>query len=117
MNHIHPKLPGPSVKISVIPSQFHKPVSVIGFLDTGAQRSMLNPRILPLDYWENHTEYFRAANGKVFETSLITKKTHWYPDCIIWQKIVGSDLPDKDLLIRFDILQLVKKPLHYAHKH
>ncbi|KAH9686166.1 hypothetical protein KPL70_014265 [Citrus sinensis] len=74
INHIRPTLPGPSVKISVIPSKFHKPVSVIGFLDTGAQRNMLNPKILPLDYWEHHTEYFRAANGKIFETSLITKK-------------------------------------------
>ncbi|KAH9801792.1 hypothetical protein KPL71_001158 [Citrus sinensis] len=74
INHIRPTLPGPSVKISVIPSKFHKLVSVIDFLDTGAQRSMLNPKILPLDYWDNHTEYFRAANGKVFETSLITKK-------------------------------------------
>ncbi|KAH9686193.1 hypothetical protein KPL70_014278 [Citrus sinensis] len=56
INHIRPTLPGPSVKISVIPSKIHKPVSVIGFLDTGAQRN----------------------------------------------------LPDKDLLIGFDILQLVK---------
>ncbi|KAH9698093.1 hypothetical protein KPL71_023880 [Citrus sinensis] len=109
INHIRPTLPGPSVKISVIPSKFHKPVSVISFLDTGAQRSMLNPKILPPDYWDNHTEYFRAANGKVFETSLITKKPigiQFFPNCIIWQKIVGSDLPDKDLLIGFDSLQL-----------
>ncbi|KAH9763354.1 hypothetical protein KPL70_001139 [Citrus sinensis] len=74
INHIRPTLPGPSVKISVIPSKFHKLVSVIDFLDTSAQRSMLNPKILPPNYWDNHTEYFRAANGKVFETSLITKK-------------------------------------------
>ena len=46
INHIRPTLPGPLVKISVIPSKFHKPVSVISFLDTGAQRSMLNPKIL-----------------------------------------------------------------------
>ena len=107
INHIRPTLPGPSVKISIIPSKFHKLVSVIGFLDTGAQCSMLNPRIFPLDYWETHTEYFRATNGKIFETSLITKKPisiQFFPNCIIWQKIIGSDLPDKDLLIGFDIL-------------
>ncbi|KAH9769368.1 Endonuclease [Citrus sinensis] len=72
---------------------------------------MLNPKVLPPDYWKNHTEYFRAANGKFFETSLITKKSigiQFFPNCIIWQKIIGSDLPDKDLLIGFDILQLVK---------
>ncbi|KAH9680179.1 hypothetical protein KPL71_026455 [Citrus sinensis] len=111
INHICPKLTGPSVKISVIPSKFHKHASVIGFLDTGAQCSMLNPRILSPDYWEHHTEYFRAANGKVLETSLITKKPigiQFFPNCIIWQKIVGSDLPDKDLLLGFNILQLLK---------
>ncbi|KAH9671265.1 hypothetical protein KPL70_017296 [Citrus sinensis] len=64
INQVHSKLTSPSVKISVIPSKFNKPVSVIGFLDTGTQRSMLNPKVLPLDYWENHTEYFRATNGK-----------------------------------------------------
>ncbi|KAH9792621.1 hypothetical protein KPL71_004198 [Citrus sinensis] len=111
INHIRPTFSGLLVKISVIPSKFHKPASVIGFLDTGAQRSILNPKILPPDYWDNHTEYFRAANGKVFETSLITKNPigiQFFPNCIIWQKIIGSDLPDKDLLIGFDILQLVK---------
>ncbi|KAH9769445.1 hypothetical protein KPL71_012005 [Citrus sinensis] len=74
VNHVQSKSTGPSVKVSIIPSKFHKPVLVIGFLDTSAQHSMLNPHTLPPDYWENHTEYFRAANGKVFETSLITKK-------------------------------------------
>ena len=72
---------------------------------------MINPKILPPDYWDNHTEYFRAANGKVFETSLITKKPigiQFFPNCIIWQKIISSDLLDKYLLIGFDILQLVK---------
>ncbi|KAH9792620.1 hypothetical protein KPL71_004198 [Citrus sinensis] len=110
INHIRPTFSGLLVKISVIPSKFHKPASVIGFLDTGAQRSILNPKILPPDYWDNHTEYFRAANGKVFETSLITKNPigiQFFPNCIIWQKIIGSDLPDKDLLIGFDILQLM----------
>ncbi|KAH9680156.1 hypothetical protein KPL71_026444 [Citrus sinensis] len=41
INHIRPTLTGPSVKISVIPSKFHKHVSVIGFLNTGAQRNVL----------------------------------------------------------------------------
>ena len=80
---------------------------------------ILNPSILPPDYWENHTEYFRAANGKIFETSLITKKPigiQFFPNYIIWQKIIGLDLPDKDLLLGFDILQLVKS-LHHSHMH
>ena len=74
INHIRPKLTRPFVKNLVLPSKFHKSVSVIGFLNIGAQRSMLNFSILPPNYWESHIEYFRAANGKIFETSLITKK-------------------------------------------
>ena len=93
-------------------SLFHKPIPVIGFLDTCAQQSMLNPSVLPSSYWENHTEFFKAANGEIFETSLITKKPigiQFFPNCVIWHKFVGSDLPDKDLRIGFDIFHLVKK--------
>ncbi|GAY67235.1 hypothetical protein CUMW_254960 [Citrus unshiu] len=33
------------------PSKFHKPVPVIGFINTGADTSMIDPSILPSDYW------------------------------------------------------------------
>ena len=73
---------------------------------------MLNPIVLPSSCWENHVEFFKAANGEIFKTSLITKKPigiqFFFPNYIIWQKIFGSDLPYKDLLIGFDILHLVK---------
>ena len=72
---------------------------------------MLNPTVLPSSCWENHTEFFKTVNGEIFKTSLITKKPigiQFFPNCIIWQKIIGSNLPDKDLLIGFDILRLVK---------
>ena len=42
---------------------------------------------------------------------MITKKPigiQFFPNCKIWKKIVVSKLPDKDLLIGFDILHLVK---------
>ncbi|KAH9801812.1 hypothetical protein KPL71_001168 [Citrus sinensis] len=108
INDIRPTLPGPSVKISIIPSKFHKPVAVIGFLDTGAQRSMLNPKILPPDYWDNHTEYFRAANGKVFETSLITKK----PIDVNPTKATHLRMPPSDLtLAKQECTQLLRQGL------
>ena len=66
--------------------------------DTGAQRSMLNPHILPPDYWTQSEEHFKAVNGKLFTTSLITKKP----------KVIGSTLPNKDLLLGFDILHQIK---------
>ena len=45
-------IPIPSVKIQIIPSKYHKPIIAIGFIDTGAQRSMLDPVILPIEYWK-----------------------------------------------------------------
>ncbi|KAK9186437.1 hypothetical protein WN944_020772 [Citrus x changshan-huyou] len=97
--------------MSILPSKFHEPVPVIGFIDTGADTSMIDPSILRSDYWEPHSKLFRAVNGETFETTLITKKPigiQFFPNCIIWKKIVASKLLDKDLLIGFDILHLVK---------
>ena len=97
--------------MSIFPSKFHKPVSIIGFIDTGADISMIDPSVLPSDYWEPHSKLFRAVNGETFETTLITKKPigiQFFLNCIIWKKIIASKLPDKDLLIGFDILHLVK---------
>ena len=71
-------IPRPSLKMSIIPSKFHKPIHVIGFIDTGADTSIIDPSVLPSDCWEKHLKLFRAVNGETFETTLITKKTHWY---------------------------------------
>ena len=75
---IQPAIPIPSIKIHILSENFKKPVPIIGFVDTGAQKSMLNPSILPSHFWEKHTEYFKAANGELFHTYMITQKTHWY---------------------------------------
>ncbi|KAH9668393.1 hypothetical protein KPL70_021397 [Citrus sinensis] len=110
VNHVS-TIPRPFLKMSILPSKFHKPIPVIGFIDTGADTSMIDPSVLPLDSWEPHSKLFRAVNGETFETTLITKKPigiQFFPNCIIWKKIVASKLPDKDLLIGFDILHLVK---------
>ena len=40
-------IPIHSVKIHLLSGKFDKPVPIIGFVDTGAQKSMLNPSILP----------------------------------------------------------------------
>ena len=81
--------------MSILPSKFHKPVPVIEFIDTGTDTSMIDPSILPSDYWEPHSKLFRAVNGEIFETTLITKKTigiQFFPNCIIWKKIVKNIL-------------------------
>ncbi|KAH9698105.1 hypothetical protein KPL71_023884 [Citrus sinensis] len=67
-------IPIPSIKLQILPSKFQRPILVIGLIDTGAQHSMLNPHLLPPEYWTDYEEHFKAVNGKLFTTSLITKK-------------------------------------------
>ncbi|KAH9716848.1 hypothetical protein KPL71_021595 [Citrus sinensis] len=79
--------------------------------NTGAQRSMLNLHILPSEYWTQSEEHFKAVNGKLFTTSLITKKPigiQIFPNCVIWTKVIGSTLPNKDILLGFDILHQIQ---------
>ncbi|XP_058005346.1 uncharacterized protein LOC131181332 [Hevea brasiliensis] len=72
--HSPDTIPIPLVPLHILPSRYERPISVIGFLDTGAHKSMMNPAILPSEYWLPHTEYFKAADGNVFKTNLITKQ-------------------------------------------
>ncbi|KAH9769515.1 hypothetical protein KPL71_012031 [Citrus sinensis] len=104
-------IPIPSIKLQILPSKFQRPIPAIGLIDTSAQRSMLNPHLLPPEYWTNYEEHFKAVNGKLFTTSLITKKPigiQIFPNCVIWTKVIGSTLPNKDLLLGFDILHQIK---------
>ncbi|KAH9780659.1 hypothetical protein KPL71_008162 [Citrus sinensis] len=103
-------VPIPSIKLHILPSKFQRPILAIGLIDTGAQRSMLNPNILPPDSWTKYDENFRAVNGKLFTTTLITKKPigiQLFPNCVLWTKVIGSTLPNKDILLGFDILHQI----------
>ncbi|KAH9655632.1 hypothetical protein KPL70_022384 [Citrus sinensis] len=87
-------VPIPSIKLQILPSKFQRLIPAIGLIDTGAQRSMLNPHILPPDNWIKSEEHFKAVNGKLFTTSLITKKP------------IGSHDEHRQLLTQFyDIIQ------------
>ena len=79
-------IPIPSIRLQILPSKFQRPISAIALIDIGAQRSMLNPYILPAQYWNQHTENFCVADGKMFSTTLITKKPigiQIFPNCVI----------------------------------
>ncbi|KAL0355776.1 UNVERIFIED_CONTAM: polyprotein [Sesamum radiatum] len=99
-------IPAPQVEVLILQSPYDKPVKAIGFIDTGATRTMLNPEVLPDDAWRTHYEYFQAADGQRFSTSLISKKPvgiRFFPECIIWMHVIGSKLHGRDLLIGFDL--------------
>ncbi|KAL0283737.1 UNVERIFIED_CONTAM: polyprotein [Sesamum radiatum] len=86
-------IPAPQVEIQILQSPYDKPIKAIGFIDTGATKTMLNPEVLPDDAWRTHYEYFQAADGQKFSTSLITKKPigiRFFPECIIWLHVIGN---------------------------
>ncbi|KAH9671278.1 hypothetical protein KPL70_017307 [Citrus sinensis] len=56
INHVS-TIPRPSLKMSILPSKFHKPIPVIGFIDTGADTSMIDPSVLPSDIDHHKTAF------------------------------------------------------------
>ncbi|RDX80470.1 hypothetical protein CR513_38977, partial [Mucuna pruriens] len=98
--------PLPCIEVQLLPSKFHKPINVIAFIDIGAQKIMMNPEILPEEFWKKEVCHFVAANRKIFKTELITKELvgiKFFPDCIVWTRVIRSKLPDQDILIGMDV--------------
>nr|XP_012568598.1 uncharacterized protein LOC101496717 [Cicer arietinum] len=101
-----PTPPLPCVEIHILASKFSHPKKVIAYMDTGAQITMMNPSILPTEAWVKHAAYFVAADGKTFRTDLMTKEKigiRFFPECIVWTKVIGSSLPNKDIVVGMDV--------------
>ncbi|KAL0445483.1 UNVERIFIED_CONTAM: polyprotein [Sesamum latifolium] len=71
-------IPAPQVEVQILQSPYDKPVKAIGFIDTGATKTMLNPEVLPDDAWRTHYEYFQAADGQRF-LLLSSREACWNP--------------------------------------
>ncbi|KAK2665278.1 hypothetical protein Ddye_003852 [Dipteronia dyeriana] len=67
---------------------------------------MMNPNILPPDAWKHENNQFLAADGQLFSTHLVSKHKiglQFFPSFTICTYIIGTPLPDKDILIGWDI--------------
>ncbi|RDX90391.1 hypothetical protein CR513_27746, partial [Mucuna pruriens] len=81
-------------------------------MDTGAQKTMMNLDILPKEFWKRDICYFVAADGKVFKTDLITKDLvgiRFFPECVVWSRVIGSKRPNRDILIGMDVYSAANK--------
>ncbi|RDX86620.1 hypothetical protein CR513_32030, partial [Mucuna pruriens] len=104
--------PQPGIEIQLLPSKYQRPIKAIAYMDTGAQKTMMNPDILPKEAWKKEYSYFVAADGEIFRTDLITVNTIgicFFPNCIVWSRVIGTKLPDRDILIGMDVFSNAAK--------
>ena len=50
----------------MLTSKYAAPTKVIAYMDIGAHKAMINPKVVPPDAWTPHKEYFKAADDQVF---------------------------------------------------
>ncbi|KAL4378433.1 hypothetical protein GQ457_02G038020 [Hibiscus cannabinus] len=113
-NHISSSItsvvPAPHVPVSVYLDKYDKPTEIIAFIDTGAAKSIMNPEVLPTNWWKPHTRVFSTASNEEFTTHLISKPItiQFFPGCSVRTTVLGSKLPGKDLVVGFDIYAQAK---------
>ncbi|KAK8494604.1 hypothetical protein V6N11_064766 [Hibiscus sabdariffa] len=100
----------PHVPASIYLGKFEKPIPIIAFIDTGAAETIMNPNVLPPEWWKPHVKYFNSAADQTFATHLISNPItiQLFPGCAIKTTILGSHLPGKDLVVGFDIYTRAK---------
>ncbi|KAK3200664.1 hypothetical protein Dsin_024079 [Dipteronia sinensis] len=96
----------PQVSIQILLKKFSKHIDAIAYFDTDCHNTMMNPNILPPATLKSQTSYFKAADGKIYTTNLISKNKigiKIFPSYTIWTQVLDTSLPDKDILIGWDV--------------
>nr|XP_009796126.1 PREDICTED: uncharacterized protein LOC104242744 [Nicotiana sylvestris] len=104
----------PQVELKVYSSKWDKPTRVIAFIDTGVASSLINPVVLPENQWVLHFKDFNTASNAILTTTVITNhsvKIEFFPGLKYRTKLLGSDVPGKDLIIGFDIYRQLRDQL------
>jgi hypothetical protein len=50
----------PHIQVSLLISKYAKPLKVIGLIDTGAAKTMANPKLFPPEMWIQSSETFQC---------------------------------------------------------
>jgi hypothetical protein len=115
----------PHIEIKLLTSKYAQPLKVIGCLDTGAQRSIINHTLLLSKSWVKTKDLFQATNSEIFGANLISKHKigiQFFPRCIVWLHVYGNLLHGKDVLIGWDCylqakhLRLMPHGLGFRHE-
>ncbi|KAK2660157.1 hypothetical protein Ddye_006690 [Dipteronia dyeriana] len=101
----------PQIPVQVLSEKYSKHVYVIAYFDTGAHTTMKNPKVLPPNTWKESVHHFLAVDGQTFITNLVSKNKvgiQIFPSCTLWVRVIGTSLPDKDVLIGWDVYSQAK---------
>lgn len=92
-----------------MPDKYSVPCIVNAFFDTGAVKTITNPKILPKEFWKPYKCYFKTVGKTVFCTKLKSKpvKIQYFPGCSIWYEFLGLTLPTKDIVVGFDLYKAI----------
>ncbi|KAK2634911.1 hypothetical protein Ddye_029703 [Dipteronia dyeriana] len=97
---------GPQIQVQILAEKYSKPVPVIAYFDTGAHSTMMNPSVLPPEAWKEKSNEFLETDGQIFITNLVSRKKigiQFFPSYTLWTHVIGTPLPDKDILIGWDV--------------
>ncbi|RYQ92833.1 hypothetical protein Ahy_B09g099081 isoform B [Arachis hypogaea] len=86
-------------------SIYDKPIKAVALMDTGSCATVLKPHVLLKEIWAPFSKRFTVANSEVFTINLISKKPiglEIFASQTTWLRVLGSYLPDKDVLFGFD---------------
>lgn len=77
------------------------PVHTIAFIDTRANTTIINPKIISPSMWLPHQREFRIANSGSLTIKLKPKpiKIELFSGCHITTEVVGSTAPGNDLML------------------
>ncbi|KAL4383595.1 hypothetical protein GQ457_15G022190 [Hibiscus cannabinus] len=104
------EIPIPHIQASVYLGKLEKPIPIIAFIDRGTAETIMNPDVLPSEWWKPHIKYLNSAADQMFATHLISKPItiEFFPGCAIKTTFLGSHLHGKDLVVGFDLYTEVK---------
>ncbi|QHO56831.1 polyprotein [Arachis hypogaea] len=97
--------PRPHFDLKVKTSVYDKPTEAVVLMDTGSCATVLRPHVLSKEMWAPISKRFTAANSEIFTINLISKKPiglEIFACQTTWLRVLGSHLPDKDVLFGFD---------------
>ena len=96
----------PSIHIKILTDKYAKPITICVLFDTGVTSSILNPSILPAQYWTHNYKAFETVSREVFETHYLSKRLYlqFFPNLQISHKMISSTIPGRDAIIGWDII-------------